>query len=178
VIERIPSCELRAGCLAIVLLCLGSSVGAGTLQTRFSTVTVHDLPIGRWTRVELAGGVPYTVENTSNRKVTVTLTPGRPFEPKSVGRGYEMIPDPKWITVKPAVLKLEPHSSGTAEVRLTIPDDPKYAGKRYEVWLMAKGAGPQFQVGLITRIRFNIVAEPTDRPPSKTDEKRKEQDPS
>ena len=168
---RFPLPGWRPALLLLGLLCLGLPAGAGSLQTRFTTVTVHDLPIGRWTRVELAGGEPYSVENTSPQKVRVALTSVRPFEKKSVGRGYRLIPDPGWITVKPVVLDIEPGSSGHAEVRLTVPDDPAYAGKKYEGWLLAKGAGPQFQVGLITRIRFNTVDAPPVRPASADDAK-------
>ena len=149
------------------LLCLCSPIFAGTLQTRFTTVEVHDLPVGFWTRVELEGGEQYTVENTSTQKVKVTLKPSKPFEPSAVGRGYRMIPDPSWITVEPTVIEVGPKSSGSAEVRIAVPCDPQYAGKRYEGWLVATGIGPQFHVGLITRIRFNTIVKP-DEPPQES----------
>jgi hypothetical protein len=164
VAKGFPAPGRRLPLILLGLTCLCSPLWAGTLQTRFSTVTVHNLPIGYWTKVELKGGESYAVENTSRQKVKVTLKSTRPFERKAIGRGYLMIPDPGWITVEPCELELEPHSTGYAEVRLTIPDDPKYAGKRFEGWLMATGVGPQFQAGLITRIRFNTVAEPPRKP--------------
>lgn len=157
------ACPIRGWRVALLLTgvaCLCLPARAGRLQTRFTTVTVHDLPVGFWTRVELEDGEPYTVENTSTQKVRVNLKASRPFEAKAVGSGYRMIPDAAWITVEPAMLDIEPQSSAGAEVRITVPDDPKYAGQRYEGWLVATGVGPQFQVGLITRIRFNTVAKP------------------
>ena len=100
--------------LLVGMLCLPAV--AGTLQTRFSTVTVHDVPVGYWTWVQLEDGTPYTVENTSDQTVTVTLKASKPFEAKAVGSGFQMIPDASWITVEPSELVIGPNSTGSGQV--------------------------------------------------------------
>lgn len=45
--------------------------------------------------------------------------------------GYEPIPDPGWITVRPSTVTVAPDEIGTAALVVEVPDEPKYRGKRW-----------------------------------------------
>jgi len=152
------------GCMAGLLLALtacGPAYG-GSLRTRFTTVTLKDLPIGKWTRIELADGTRYAIENATDRTVRVGIEAIRPFDKDKKASPYRCIPDLSWVKVKPATLTLKPGQTGTADVAISVPDKPEYAARKYRFWIRAKTLDGQFAVGLLTRVRFNTVpAEPS-----------------
>ena len=152
----------RGMCVVILLAGWTTVVSAGSLQTPFTKVRVRDVPVGRWTRVQLADGRDYTVRNSSDRTVEIRLRAAKPFDKPKGANVLASIPNPAWVTVKPVQFPLKPGATGTAEVRIVVPDQPEYAGKTYEVWLVAETVGGQFGVGLITRIQFNTVLQPTE----------------
>ena len=149
---------------ALVLLLAAGPATAGSLTTRFTTLNVKDIPVGHWTEVALPGGERYSVTNDSDRDITLALRPSKPFGKRGRSRRHTPIPDVGWVTVEPERLELGPHESGQARIAIRVPDDPAYAGRRYEVWIVAKSVGGQFAVGLATRIRFNTVDAPAPVP--------------
>lgn len=153
---RIGALSRTTACAFIAVTALSPSL-AGSLETRFTTVTLTDMPLGHWTRVELADGTRYSVKNTSDKTVEVVLVAAKPFAKGRKLKPYTAVPDASWLTVKPTTLKLGPGKSEKAEVTLKVPNKPEFANRKYEIWLIAKTTGGQFGVGLVTRIRFNTV---------------------
>jgi hypothetical protein len=135
---------------------------AGTLETQFTSVVVKDVPIGRWTRVVLADGRRYSLSNKSDRTVEAEVKAIKPFGEKDKLKWATPIPDISWVVIEPALLKVEPGVTREADVKISVPNDPAFAGRHYEVWLLAETVGGQFGVGLITRIRFNTVLAPAE----------------
>jgi hypothetical protein len=45
--------------------------------------------------------------------------------------GYEPLPDPSWITIKPAEQTIEGEQIGSFNVEINIPDNAKHRGKKY-----------------------------------------------
>jgi hypothetical protein len=141
-------------------LSLLSMCAAGTLETQFTSVVIKDVPIGRWTRVELDNGRRYSLSNKSDQTVEATVKPIKPFGERKKLKWATPVPDLSWVKVEPDLLKLGPGVTGEADVKIAVPKDPAFAGKQYEVWLLAETVGGQFGVGLITRVRFNTVLVP------------------
>jgi hypothetical protein len=142
------------------VILFAAAASAGSLETPFTSVVVRDLPVGRRTRVAGADGKSYTIRNNSDQTVEVRLTATKPFQMEGKQRTHEDIPDPSWLAIAPASLTLKPGEEGAAELILGVPDDPQYANRRYEVWLLAQTENGQMALGLISRIKFNTVKRP------------------
>ena len=146
----------RIGAVLVVAVFAAQAAGGGSLQTSFTTVTIRNVPIGSWTRLQLPDGARYSVENTSAQALLVRLKAVPPFaEPGR--RRWEPIPDPGWVRIRPEVIEVGAGEKGEADVQVHVPADAGYANRQYEVWLLARAEGGQVGVGLVTRIRFNTV---------------------
>jgi hypothetical protein len=139
------------------LLGLAATVQAGTLRTRFTRFVLHDLPVGRWTRVLTKGGGRYALENTSEQNLKVEIQAVKPFLDAGRLRPYEPVPDQAWVRLKPSHLTLAPGETAEVEIEIHVPSDAAWAGRRYEAWIQARTVGGQFRVGLLTKLRFNTV---------------------
>lgn len=143
---------------AVVTLCSIAPLLGGSLQTSFTTVRLRDLLVGHWTKLELPGGEGYSIENTSDRPVTLAIGAAKPKQWKDeLPPSCKAIPDTSWIQIKPARLVVGKYGTGRADVSIHVPADEQYANQKYEFWLIAKAVDGQFGVGLITRVRFNTV---------------------
>jgi hypothetical protein len=149
----------RLGVWTVSLLAAASASG-GSLETDFAKAVVKDLPIGHRTELRTTDGRQYTLRNHSDRVVEVRLTAAKPFPTPGQRRTHTDVPDAVWLTAEPATLTLQPGQEAKADLHLAVPDDPRYANQKYEVWLLAQTQGEQLGVGLITRIQFNTVDKP------------------
>ncbi len=143
---------------------LAMSASAGTLRTRFTTVLLEDLPIGYATRLRVADGARYSVENTSERDIEVRFSVQKPtwIEPVRGGPRYRPIPDIAWVTLDPMRAPVPAGGKTEVDVSVRAPDDAALVGSHFEFWLRVETVGPGAGVALLTRVRFNITAEPTE----------------
>jgi hypothetical protein len=155
-------CRSTARYLRLLTL-LAPASRAGTLETECSSVIVKDLPIGHRTELSGPSNQVYTIRNNSDVKVDVSFSSTRPFGTRGRQHDVADAPDAAWLVVDPKTLALQPHSKGVAKLSLAIPNDKRYANKKYELWLVAKAKGTQLGVGLITRIKFNTVSHAAER---------------
>jgi hypothetical protein len=137
---------------------------AGTLETKFTVVVAKDLPIGHRAPLLGSDGRQYAIRNNSDQTVEVRFTALKPFQQIGQKRAYADIPDPSWLTIEPLSLTLGPREEGRIELHLAVPDDKRYANRKYEVWLLAQAQGGNLGVGLITRIKFNTLEHPITSP--------------
>lgn len=114
---------------------------------------------GHSTRVQLQTGEKYGVENDSDRAVEVVVSAARPSDS---GSSWTAIPALDWIEISPARIKVSPRGKGWTDVTISVPDDPAFAGKKYEFWLRASTDDEQIGVTLVTRVRFNTVNKPAE----------------
>ncbi len=133
---------------------------AGSLRTPFAKVVIEGLAVGHATRVRLADGRRYCLENTSETDVGVAVTVRQPRRSDLRGVPYEPIPDIAWVTVSPTNIVVPAHGKAEADVLVSVPKDAAYANKKYEVWLRAATTGGQFGVALITRLRIHTTEKP------------------
>ncbi len=146
--------------LPLLLLFLPSALLAGSLQTRFTTVVLEDVPVGRPVALCLPDGGYYGVRNASERAVKVRFTAVVPeyCEPATGGVRYVAIPARDWVHVEPAVVTVPPNGEAETLVTVTVSNAPAHVGQRYEFWLRAEAAQGQAGVALLSRVRFNTVA--------------------
>jgi hypothetical protein len=163
---RKPIRSIRYAFWAALILSVSAGVGdAGVLRTRFTTVLLHDLPVGYSTRLLLADGSRYSVENTGSQDLPMRFSIQKPnwIEPGQPGMpGYRPIPDRNWVAIDPVAGTVPGPGQIEVEVIVRVPQDPAFANRRYEFWLRAETAGKHAGLALLTRVRFNTVAEPSE----------------
>jgi hypothetical protein len=79
--------------------------------------------------------------------------------------GYEPVPDASWITISKKSAPLLPDETAAADVTITVPNDEKYLGKKYQAFVLItavpprekNAAGMSFALALKGRILFSIA---------------------
>lgn len=145
-----------AGVAAAMFFLAGSAAAIVGLSTQFVDVEFDGLKPGGVYNLRELRGVPYSVKNRSDTPVEVFLeaqaAPGNVLV-----KPYEALPDPTWIELSPASLRIEPQSVGFADIIMRIPNDPALKGRHFQARIMAHtqkfGA---FSVGVNSRLRFSI----------------------
>ncbi len=159
--ERNEIRKVPAGILAGLLLFqwFGSSYAGTGLQTKFGLVTIENLEIGQTYNTREIASLPMVIKNTGDEKVTVKVEPLMP-DPKSpslVNNGYEVIPDLSWIKVSRDEMVIEPGASEATDILVTIPNNEKYFGKKYQVDLITRSLTTKFMsVALRSNLRITI----------------------
>jgi len=127
-------------------------------------ITFGNLEIGQTYDFGKISSQQFEVINKSDRPVDVKIFK---FKPRSAKKGFEPIPDVKWIKVYPERLKnLEPGKKYKVSVKISIPDDRKYLGKNYQVYLQARIVSKAFMgVGADSRVLIKIKDTATGKKP-------------
>ncbi len=156
--------RITSATLALILVVGCASLGlTGTIQTHFTTVMVKDLAIGFKTVVRLDGGERYNVENRTANEIEVAYSAVTPAWIQPDGGGFIPIPDIKWVTITPSQVKIKSGKKGEVDVEVSVPDDARYANKKYEFWIRAETVGGSVGVALISRVRVNTIEKPSQK---------------
>ncbi len=115
-----------------------SSVSIGT---RYGTIVLEDVSPGRVYNLTEMRDMPYLVINRGSRKGNVKISVIPPQNPRD---GYEPIPDPGWLNVRPSEFELDAGERMPASLILSVPDDEKYAGRHYHALLRVENVGSGF----------------------------------
>lgn len=149
------------GAVMAVWLFAGAPLWAGVgLVTRFADVILENVKVGQLYNLREVKSMPYTITNLSSLPINVTVEVKAPATGE-VLEGYEAIPDPTWVKAIPQELSIGGNGSAFAELLLQVPDDPKYAGRHFQVILWAHTKDDGFVgVGVKSRLRFSTGAGP------------------
>ena len=143
--------------LSIVLFS-SSSVYAGGLSTRFVEVKLEDMELGKTYSVKEEINRPLVVVNTTEDKtIDIEIEPEAPVEYNLV-QGYEPIPDLSWIEIEKSYFEnVGPNEYAETDIIITIPEDKKYYGKKYQVYIYSHTASKAtFRMGIMSRIFLHI----------------------
>ena len=123
----------RAAMTAALLLA-AAPIHAVGLRTKFGEVTVRGLKIGQEYSLNQLLGLPLRILNTGDATESVRIEM-IPITSASVA-GYEPLPDVSWIKLEKTTLEVEPNHEGVSDIRISIPNDPKLLGRRFEthIW--------------------------------------------
>lgn len=129
-----------------------------SLAVRFPDVVLENVSPGLVLNLRQAKGVPYVVTNNSDMAVDVQVDVELPgphrIDPKE---GYEPAPAADWIRVVPSRFRLGPGEVGTAEVILSVPDDPQLQGRHLQINLHARTLGTgQLALAVNHYVRFSV----------------------
>ena len=101
--------------------------------------------------------LPLAVENTGDKNVNLKIDVLPPNKDE-LKEGYEPLPDSSWIKIAKDLFEVEPKGMAVTDVIISIPDDERYLGKRYQAWIWSHTVGPgMIGVGLKSRILFSIA---------------------
>ena len=117
--------------LCLVLL-TSVAMGAG-LKTYFGEVVVQNLRIGQTYNIRDLVNLPLEVVNTSDYPVDLVMQVEYPLGGPQLRKEYEPIPSTDWIKLTETYFTVEPGASAITDVIISIPDDEKYLGKKYQV---------------------------------------------
>ncbi len=153
--------------LTILFLFLPKEGNTGGISTSFTEVVVRDLSIGK----------NYTIGKKVNQNLRVMNRGEKPIELKmevlvpsvsELKEGYEPIPDASWVELEKDYFFLEPSKYAMTDVIVTVPNDKKYLGKKYQVniWSQTVGGG-QLPIALGLKSRLLLETSEKERDLSK-----------
>lgn len=153
--------QIRLGWILSLFILLGSTAwGKLSLAVRFPEIEMENVEPGSVINVRQIRGVPYVVINGSDHAIDVKVGSEIPVPgPAGAKVDFEPVPNPDWLKIVPNQFRLGPNDIGTAEVILSIPDDPKLVGRHFQVNIHAGSDGPEeIAVGINSFIRFTVGA--------------------
>jgi len=143
--------------LGLLWYLLGSpEVYAGGLRTPFGKVTLKNIPPGDTYSMRSDAKFPMVIENTSDRKVQLQLDILAPEE-EEVQEGYEPIPDVNWIKLEKDSFSLTAGKKAETDVTISVPDDSKYHGRKFHVFIWSHTIGESIGVGLKSKLLFSVA---------------------
>ena len=164
---HIKAAGLIAALLVIILpsLTLAQDVNFGVSPAE---VRISDLPPGNATEFEL------TIHNKDEIAHNFTITTFQPPEHER-REGRAQFPSDSWISFSCPRIEIAGTSQANATVTVTIPQEQKWAGRDWEIWLgvtpestdllavklyvrlLVSTSGTRFNAGLVTGIAVAIV---------------------
>lgn len=141
--------------LAVIAVPLWAKLSLGV---RFPDIVLENVSPGMVLNLRQAKGMPYVVINQSDFPVDVVVDVELPgpqhIDPKE---GYEPAPVKEWVQVVPNRFRLGAGDIGTAEVILSVPNDPALIGKHYQINLHARSLGTgQLALAVNHYVRFSV----------------------
>lgn len=137
-------------------------LGADGLSVTPAKILIENLVPGRTYDLTEMADLPFTVKNTSGRKMRFFLSVQRPG-PGTAEKGFEPVPDEKWIGLTPPEWELENGGEGKSRMVIRIPAGKKHLGKKYEAGILTAGSDPSgkrkaldFEIELLSRICFTV----------------------
>ncbi|OGW82845.1 MAG: hypothetical protein A2987_02030 [Omnitrophica bacterium RIFCSPLOWO2_01_FULL_45_10] len=150
--------NILLGLFLAIGLCLSPpKANAAGLSTGFSEVKIENLEIGKSYSTKETVGLPLVVVNTGDEPVDLKMELLLPQE-SELKEGFEPIPDLSWIRLERTEFKeIEPNEHATSDVIISIPPDPRYQGKKYQVFIWSHTVGGRIGVGLKSKLLFTIA---------------------
>ena len=125
------------------------------LSTTFGRVRVDNIRVGQTYSMENNAKTPLRIENTSDFDLEVYIDLLIPKEHELV-EGYEPIPATDWITLSEDTFLLPSHGNISTDVIINVPNEPKYAGKKYQVYIWSHSKGT-VAIGLRSKLLISIA---------------------
>lgn len=144
--------------LAFFVFAVWTVVEAGGLSTQLGEAVIENLQIGQTYNLRQLANLRLIVTNTSDFGVDLKMDVLYP-DSSELKKGSEFIPDTSWVKLSRNLFKLGPNENASSDIIVSIPEDDKYLGKKYQVtiWshtLGGSGGGMFLAYGLKTRIIF------------------------
>jgi hypothetical protein len=161
-----------AGCVRVYLLTLflilflflAQDGNTGGISTSFTEVAVRNLSIGKNYAMGEKVGRKLEVRNRGENSIELKMEVLVPSK-SELKEGYEPIPEASWIELEKDYFSVEPSKSAVTDVIVTIPNDKKYLGKKYQayIWSHTVGKGNlPIALGLKSKLLLEISEQERD----------------
>jgi hypothetical protein len=133
---------------------------AAGLKTTFVKVTLENLRIGDTYNIRQLANLPLAVYNTGTEAISLRVEATIPSAGE-LREGYEPIPDPSWIRLTQDVFEgIRPGAAAMTDVAISIPDDARCVGRRYQVMIWSHTVGNGLiACGLKSEVLFRVSSE-------------------
>jgi len=129
------------------------------ITTNFVGLSPLSVEAGKTVDVCAAVGRPLEVRNGGERPVRVRLE-AEPAPPAQLLTGHDPMPAPAWVRIEPSELVVPAGGVAAARVYLTVPDAPRWRGRKLQGALWIRTVGKSMtQVGLRTKLPFVVAGE-------------------
>jgi len=140
-------------CAIFLIFQLAYAMG---LSTAFGRVKVDNIKVGQAYSMEMDAKRPFIVKNTSDMELALKIDVLLPKE-KELVEGYEARPDTLWIETADDDWILSPEGEAVTDIIISIPDEEKYKGKKYQVYIWSHTTGGAIAVGLKSKLLISIA---------------------
>lgn len=150
------------GALALAIgLLVSPDARAGGLRCSPGEVVIENLKIGQSYSLQTLAHLPLSVTNTGDQRTTVLIEALVP-DSSELRQGAQPVPAAAWATARPDSFVLAPQETRLVEMMLSIPDDERLLGGKFEVifWSHTLAQpGELLAYGLKSRVIFTIDKE-------------------
>ena|GEM_PF-909981 len=149
--------EVKVSFMIIALITMTVPVFASLgLAVRFPDIVLEQVNPGLILNFRQDKNIPYVLINQSDAAVDVAVE-AEPATKGNVKEGYEPALRADWVKVVPTRIHLEKGDAATADVILSVPNDPALVGRHFQMNLHAHTVGGGFlAVGVMNYIRFSV----------------------
>ena len=147
---------MKKAFLFLFFVFLTSNSYAGGLSSNWGEVVIDNLEPGKTYELNKISGAPFTITNNFDNQVTLKLEVLKP-QNKELKSGYEPLPDVTWVKLDKQEITIERTKNAIIDLKVTVPNDPQYRGKKYHFWVWSYTSGQAMGVGLKSRILITIM---------------------
>ena len=144
--------------VCLLLYVVSSIYGAGRL-TGPGQINISMVRIGQTYSFKKISGFYYEVTNYIEDGLKLGIEPIIPSRNKLASTEFEPIPDISWVKLEREKFILKYGEKASANFYLTLPDDPKYMGKKYQFNFRAYTIDFPQSLSLTTQILLTISEE-------------------
>jgi hypothetical protein len=135
----------------------GSVCAAGLSIDNYGEVLVENLQPGNtYSMIELVN-LPLKVTNKDTTANTIKLEVQKPAG-NDLKKGFEPIPDTAWIEITPLQVEIAANGTYSTDIKINLPKDAKYVGKKYQVDIKASIApSPTSMVSVALAVKGRLL---------------------
>ncbi len=145
---------------ALVLLIAAMNAQAAGLRTPFGEVIIKNLKIGQTYSMYKLVNLPIRIINTGDETTDLIIQTIK-TQPDELKPGYVPIPSLDWVRVEKSSFTLDPNREAVSDVIISIPNDPKLLGRKFQADIWSHTYGPRaFLVGLRSQLLLHVDSTP------------------
>lgn len=155
---KIASNGFVATGLFVLTLFVATTAQAAGLRASLGEVVIENLQVGQTYSLKQLANLRLTVTNNSDDSVALRMDILSP-DSSQLKKGSSPIPDILWLRLSPDTFVLGPNEIALSDITLSIPDENRYLGKKYQVTIWSHtvalaGRAMSLGLGLESRIIF------------------------